>query len=88
MITANLEPVSMLALAVESPRLKAFFIEPLLVLGVFAFWLVALPFVAVSLVAVKVWDTFRPDAVFLPSGIRANQFTSQHTTVISSTAHA
>lgn len=35
---------------------KAIFVEPLLTLAVAAFWLVTLPFVAVSLVCVKIGD--------------------------------
>jgi hypothetical protein len=38
-------------------ELKAVLLEPLLVLGVSLFWIVALPFVAVSLMLVKIWDT-------------------------------
>jgi hypothetical protein len=37
-------------------QLQTVVIEPLLVVAVGAFWLVALPFVAVSLVGVKIWD--------------------------------
>ena len=33
-----------------------FLIEPLLIVAVAAFWLVALPFVPVSLGCVKIWD--------------------------------
>ncbi len=32
-------------------------LEPLLVVGAALFWLVALPFVALSLMLVKIWDT-------------------------------
>lgn len=37
--------------------LKSILLEPFLMVGSVCFWLVALPFVAVSLVCVKVWDT-------------------------------
>lgn len=40
-----------------SADLKAALLEPLLVVGVSAFWLVTLPFAAVALFAVKIWDT-------------------------------
>lgn len=47
------------ALAPESGLsvLKAIVIEPVLIVGAAFFWLVALPFVAISLMAVKIWDT-------------------------------
>lgn len=38
-------------------QVKAALIEPILIVGVAAFWLVALPFVAASLACVRVWDT-------------------------------
>jgi hypothetical protein len=38
-------------------ELKAALVEPLLVVGVSAFWLVTLPVAAISLFAVKIWDT-------------------------------
>ena len=38
-------------------ELKAALVEPLLVVGVSAFWLITLPVAAVSLFAVKIWDT-------------------------------
>ncbi len=37
--------------------LKSILLEPFLMAGSACFWLVALPFVAVSLMCVKVWDT-------------------------------
>ena len=37
-------------------ELKAILIEPFLVVGVSVFWIVTLPFTAVSLLVVKVWD--------------------------------
>ena len=39
-----------------SSELRTLLIQPLLVVGVSTFWLVTLPFVAVSLLWVKVWD--------------------------------
>ncbi len=58
---------SMLPLSWESFHLKGVVIESLLVAAAAAFWLVILPLVAVSLVAVKIWDTpcFRPSPLFL-----------------------
>ena len=58
-------------------QLQTFLIEPLLVVAVGAFWLVALPFVAVSLAGVKIWDALvalkssnaaLPNPLFLRSG--------------------
>ncbi len=40
-----------------SAEMKAALLEPLLVVGVSAFWLVTLPFAAGALFAVKLWDT-------------------------------
>ena len=37
--------------------LKSALLEPVLVVGVSAFWIVTLPFAAVSLLGVKIWDT-------------------------------
>ena len=39
------------------PQVKSMLLEPLLTVAFAAFWLVALPFVAVSLVCVKVGDS-------------------------------
>ena len=47
-----------------SAELKAVFIEPLLTVGATLFWIVAIPFMAVPLVCLKIWDT----AVALTSG--------------------
>ena len=55
-------------------QLQTVLIEPLLVVAVGTFWLVALPFVAISLACVKIWDalvalkssnTARPNPLFL-----------------------
>ena len=55
-------------------RVKTILMEPLLIVAVAAFWLIALPFVAVSLVCVKVGDALaatesgsaaRPNPLFL-----------------------
>jgi hypothetical protein len=48
-------------------QVRTVLIEPLLMVAVAAFWLVALPFVAVSLVCVKIWDAL----VTMKSGIAA-----------------
>jgi hypothetical protein len=49
------------ALAIKSSpafaHLQTILIEPLLIVAAVAFWFVALPFVAVSAVCVKIWDT-------------------------------
>ena len=39
-----------------SSELKAALLEPFLILGVSAFWIVTLPFAAVALLCVKIWD--------------------------------
>ena len=52
-----------------SADLKASLLEPVLVVGVSAFWLVALPFAAVSLFAVKIWDTA---SAFAHGSVQAN----------------
>lgn len=52
-----------------SAEMKAALLEPLLVVGVSAFWLVTLPFVAVSLFAVKIWDTAN---AFAHGSVQAN----------------
>ncbi|MBA3962922.1 MAG: hypothetical protein H0X40_13640 [Chthoniobacterales bacterium] len=41
----------------RSTDLKSALLEPLLVVSVSAFWIVTLPFAAVSLLGVKLWDT-------------------------------
>ena len=46
------------ALTSELSGSKVFLLEPLLAVAAAAFWLVALPFAAVSLMAVRVWDAF------------------------------
>jgi hypothetical protein len=65
------------ALHFEISGLKALLIEPLFAAGAAAFWLCALPFVAVSLLAVKVWDVLvavvtghalRPNPLILRQG--------------------
>ncbi|CAN5414670.1 hypothetical protein BH20VER3_BH20VER3_03520 [soil metagenome] len=38
-------------------EMKSLLIEPFLILGSACFWIIALPFVAFSLMCVKVWDT-------------------------------
>jgi hypothetical protein len=37
-------------------KLHSILIEPFLVLGVFAFWVVTLPVAAVSMLGIKTWD--------------------------------
>jgi hypothetical protein len=44
------------ALVTPATDWKAILAEPFLLLGVSAFWLVTLPFAAVALLGVKVWD--------------------------------
>lgn len=49
---------------------KVFLLEPLLTAGAAVFWLCALPFVAFSLMAVKIWDVLV--ALFMGHGLRPN----------------
>jgi len=72
MKSTTLNHDSMPGLSLESSHLASFAIESLLVLRVCAFWLVALPFVATALIAVKVWDAvlFRPSPLFLRPHLR------------------
>lgn len=44
------------ALTRELSEAKALLIEPVLATAVAVFWLIALPFAAVSIMAVRVWD--------------------------------
>ncbi len=41
----------------ETSGVKTLLVEPLLTAGAALFWLAAIPFVALSLVALKVWET-------------------------------
>ncbi len=40
-----------------STQLKSILLEPLLIVGACAFWLVTLPFAAVSMLCLNLWDT-------------------------------
>ena len=56
---------------IASSELKNLLIEPLLVAGVSAFWLVTLPIVATSLLCVKAWDAItchHPNPLILRRG--------------------
>ena len=87
---ANLDLASIFPLGVESSTLTALVAEPLLVAGVSAFWLVTLPFVAASLVAVKLWDTltYRRDPLFLRRGAVTNAPLGSPHSSVSKAAHA
>jgi hypothetical protein len=90
MTTTNLDPIGMRPSSVESSRLKTLCIEPLLVVGVSAFWLFTLPFVGVALSAVKVWDTLtsRPNPLILRRGAAAgNVLARQHPDSMTEAAH-
>ena len=61
-------------------QMKAVLMEPVMIAGVAAFWLLALPFVAMSLACVRVWETFvamkssqaaQPNPLILRRGRRA-----------------
>ncbi len=71
--TANSRPFG-------STDLKSALLEPLLVVGVSAFWIVTLPFAAVSLLGVKLWDTAsalsRKTATANPLILRRGQVTN------------
>ena len=51
-------------------ELKAALVEPVLVVGSALFWVAALPFVALSLMCVKIWDTLM--ALKSGAGVRPN----------------
>jgi hypothetical protein len=68
-------------LSFGSAELKAVFIEPFLVVGAALFWIGALPFVAVSLMGLKVWETLvaltsgkavRPNPLILRRSVASN----------------
>lgn len=75
MKSTNLHLDSMPGLSLESFHVKDFMIEPLLVVGVSAFWLVMLALVTASLITLKVWDTlvFRPTPLLLRRQLRTPQ---------------
>ena len=52
------------------PQFKAAVLEPLLVAGAALFWVLALPVVAISLVAVKIWEVMV--ALSLGNAVRPN----------------
>jgi hypothetical protein len=58
------------ALTSELSESKMLLLEPVLAIAAAAFWLVALPFAAVSLMAVKVWDALV--ALVKGHGLRPN----------------
>jgi hypothetical protein len=90
MTATNLDLANLPAVGVESSPLKVLFIEPLLVVGVSAFWLVTLPFVAAALVAMKLWDTLtcRPDPLFLREWRLSNAVLGRPHNSVSKAAHA
>jgi hypothetical protein len=60
-------------------------IEPVLVVGAALFWAVAIPFVALSLICVKIWDTLialtsgagvRPNPLILRRGLAKSGLTA------------
>ena len=51
-------------------EVKTALVEPVLVVGAALFWLAALPFVALSLMCVKIWDTLM--ALKSGAGVRPN----------------
>ncbi|HEY3661805.1 MAG TPA: hypothetical protein VGL24_01485 [Chthoniobacterales bacterium] len=86
-ITAMTTTYSNSALAPQSIGLnevKTALLEPALVVGAAIFWVAALPFVALSLMAVKIWDTLkalgsgssvRPNPLILRSGLAKGSLT-------------
>jgi|SRR4051812_46993862 hypothetical protein len=58
MKSTTLELDSMPPLSLESFHFQSFVIEALLVIGVCAFWLATLPFVAAALIVLKIWNRF------------------------------
>lgn len=75
------------ALTSEFSGSKVLLLEPVLAVLVAAFWLVALPLAAVSLVAVRIWDALvalvtghalRPNPLILrPTPAQASKHTAQ-----------
>lgn len=70
-------------------ELKNALIESLLTVGAALFWIVALPFVAFSLMCVRVWDTLvalksgaaiRPNPLILRRGLVKSSFTARSST--------
>ncbi len=51
-------------------ELKTALVEPALIVGAAIFWVAALPFIALSLMAVKIWDTLK--ALGSGSSVRPN----------------
>ena len=65
-------------------ELKTTLLEPALVVGAALFWVAALPFVALSLMGVKIWDTLkalgsgssvRPNPLILRTGLAKSSIT-------------
>ncbi len=65
-------------------ELKTSLLEPALIVGAALFWVAALPFVAFSLMAVKIWDTLkalgsgssvRPNPLILRTGLAKSSIT-------------
>ncbi len=65
-------------------ELKTALVEPALIVGAAIFWIAALPFVALSLMAVKIWDTLkalgsgssvRPNPLILRTGLSKSSLT-------------
>ncbi len=65
-------------------QLKTALLEPALMVGAVIFWVAALPFVALSLMGVKIWDTLkalgsgssvRPNPLILRTGLAKSGLT-------------
>ena len=50
-------------------KLHSILVEPFLVLGVFAFWVITLPVAAISMLGIKTWDAI---SAFQHRALRAN----------------
>ena len=66
------------------PQFKAAFLEPVLIAGAALFWVLALPVVAVSLMAVKIWEVLV--ALFMGQAVRPNPLILRHGPMRSITA--
>ena len=66
---------SLPAFSLERWHLKSFAVESILVVGVTAFWVITLPFLAAVLIALKVWDAlfFQPSPLLLRRQLRASR---------------
>lgn len=70
----------------DSSELKTVLLEPALMVGAAIFWVAVLPFVALSLMGIKIWDTLkalgsgssvRPNPLILRTGLAKSGLTAR-----------